>query len=477
MDKRTTASRKEAHGYRQRLIAHLKKPKRALLLFMVWSITSSPASVGTDMVYNYYTSGGKTDLFIMNAVIRCSIEVAKYYVLYRFYRLYNRLEAEEQPIIIEGTAKGASPTVLAVTASGGTTGAEAKDKAGAAHFRRRTPYGAGPMPTKSIMATDAASVDPSLHRQSSPVVQGSASLAAWHGLSYPSRSSSSHPSDIVQDAGPTIDGGGLGRNVEYNAGYDSHFGADLARPGSRKQSYEFGTSSGSAKASPFTAASDSPSPVGAVSGKHQRRPGRRLSIVTPTDTAMHAANVLQPVPEAAPLPDGNTAVVSSSPATASVRSILRNQQNGLPSRQSPYQKTAEEHDVTKSQAALEHVPDLATAEGAATPEWSSELRRKGRSGSTLSSSPDKAAHTAEGIMSHEETSMTTRTTTKRMKDRKSSVASKRRSRSGDTSKMKHKSSKHSHTASRESSLKKTSSPSTPEESPVKSGTDEISHNT
>ncbi|KAL1430629.1 hypothetical protein MTO96_014823 [Rhipicephalus appendiculatus] len=91
MDKRTTTSRKQAYGYRQKLIAHLREPKRALLLFIVWSITTSPASVGTDMVYNYYSSGGNRDLFIMNAVIRCSIEAAKFYVLYRFYRLYNRL--------------------------------------------------------------------------------------------------------------------------------------------------------------------------------------------------------------------------------------------------------------------------------------------------------------------------------------------------------------------------------------------------
>ncbi|XP_065296321.1 uncharacterized protein [Dermacentor albipictus] len=76
MDKRTTTSRKQAHGYRQRLMARLKEPKRALLIFIIWSITTSPASVGTDMVYNYHTSGSM-DMFIMNAVIRCSIEAAK----------------------------------------------------------------------------------------------------------------------------------------------------------------------------------------------------------------------------------------------------------------------------------------------------------------------------------------------------------------------------------------------------------------
>ncbi|KAL1430630.1 hypothetical protein MTO96_014824 [Rhipicephalus appendiculatus] len=111
------------------------------------------------------------------------------------------------------------------------------------------------MPTKSIMAADAASDDPSLHGHSAPVVQGSTSPATLRGLSYRRRSSFSHPSDIGQDAG-----GVLGQYVDYNAGYDTRFRADLAKPGSRRQSYEFGGSSGSAKASPINAASDTPSP-------------------------------------------------------------------------------------------------------------------------------------------------------------------------------------------------------------------------
>ncbi|KAH7969334.1 hypothetical protein HPB52_016761 [Rhipicephalus sanguineus] len=450
------------------------EPKRALLLFIVWSITTSPASVGTDMVYNYYSSGGNTDLFIMNAVIRCSIEAAKFYVLYRFYRLYNRLGAEERPIVVEGTAAGASPTVLAVTASGGgarTTAAEAKEsRTGAAHFRRRTPYGAGPVPTKSVMATDAASDDPSLHGHSATVVQGSTALVAQHGLSYRRRSTSSHPSDIGQDAAATTDGGGLGQNVEYKPGNDLHLGADLGRAGSRKQSYEFGGSSGSAKASPTNAASDTSSPVSSLSGKPQRRPGRRLSIVSPTHTAMHVANVLQPVPETAPLPDGNAAVavVQSSPASASVRSILRNQQDGLPSRlyQNQHQKTGKEEHVTKPLAAREDVAVLMTAEGVAAPERTLALQRQGRRGSTPSYSPDRSAAAKEGVMSHEETSMTTTspTTTRRREDRKSKAASKGRSRSGERSKTRSKSSKHLRTSPRTSSLKKTSSPSSPEES-------------
>ncbi|XP_050040639.2 uncharacterized protein [Dermacentor andersoni] len=478
MDKRTTATRKQALGYRQRLIARLKEPKRALLLFIIWSVTTSPASVGTDMVYNYHTSGSM-EMFIMNAVIRCSIEAAKFYVLYRFFRLYNRLGAADLPIVVEGATEATSPAVLALTATSGgsgTTGAEATEsRTGAAHFRRRTPYGAGSVPRRrSIMGADTGSDDPNLRGQgSTAAAQRRPSNRADR------RGSTSHLNDIVQDAGAVTDGaGGLKLDVEHKTSNDSPCKAAPVRPSSRKQSYEFG--------------GDTSSTAGALGKKRalpERRSGRRLSIMSPTG---QVANVLQPVPEAAPLPDSNVSMASSSPTSPSARTVLQNQQDGSPRHyQKKHRKTGEEEHVSQPLTAREDAPVLATAEAAertAAAELPSALRRHGRgghrhmtstspspsSGSTQSVSPDKYAQATEGVTSEEESAMTTTTSTRREKS-KSKGTSRRRSRSGDKSKTKHKSSKKQpHTSTKKSSPKMQSFTSSAE-SPVKSPADEFSN--
>ncbi|XP_075543840.1 uncharacterized protein LOC142578327 [Dermacentor variabilis] len=475
MDKRNTTTRKLAHGYRQRLIAHLKEPKRALLLFIIWSITTSPASVGTDMVYNYHTSGS-VEMFIMNAVIRCSIEAAKFYVLYRFFRLYNRLGAEDLPIVVEGATEATSPAVLALTAisgGSGTTGAEpAESRTGSAHFRRRTPYGAGSVPMRSIMGADTASEDPNLRGQG-----GTAEAQRRPSNRADRRGTTSHLNDIVQDAGAVTDGG-LKLDVEHKTSHDSPRKAAPVRPSSRKQSYEFG--------------GDASGSAGALGGKlalPERRSGRRLSIMSP---AVQVANVLQPVPEAAPLPDSNVSTASASPTSPSASSVLKNQQDGSPRHyQKKHRETGEEEHVPEPPTAREDAPVLATAEAAertAAAERPSALRRHGRgghrlmtsaspsasSGSTPSVSPDKSAQATEDVTSEDESAMTTTTSTRRERS-KSKGTSRRRSRSGDKSKTKHKpSKKHPHTSTKKSSPKMLSLTSSAESS-VKSPADEFSN--
>ncbi|XP_049521886.1 uncharacterized protein LOC125944756 [Dermacentor silvarum] len=475
MDRRTTAPRKHAQGYRQKLIAHLKEPKRALLLFIIWSVTTAPASVGTDMVYNYHTSESR-EMFIMNAVIRCAIEAAKFYVLYRFYRLYNRLGAEQLPIVVEGATELTSPAVMALTAisgGSGTTGAEATEsRTGAAHFRRRTPYGAGSVPRKSIMATDAASEDQNLRGQGSTSV-----TQRRHSYRAERRGTTSNLNDIGQDASAVTDGGGGGpkQDVEHQASYESACKAAPVRHGSRKQSYEFG--------------GGTPSPARALGGKRalpERRSGRRLSIMSPTGTAQ-VANALQPVPEAEPLAHGNVSTASSSPPSPSARSILRNQQDRSPRRyQKQHHKTGEEEHVPECREDASHLATAEAAERTAGAERPQALRRQGRgghrrmtsaspsasTGSTPSASPDMSAPATEGMTPHEESTMTTTTMTRREKG-KSKRTSRHRSRSGDKSKTKPNSSKKPpHTSSKKNSPKMLSFTSSAE-SPMRSSADEF----
>ncbi|EEC03417.1 hypothetical protein IscW_ISCW002444 [Ixodes scapularis] len=96
-------------------------PRRALLMFISWNVTSSPGSVGTDMIYNYFTA----DTF---------------YILYQFCLFYRKLVKEDKPIMIDWTTDQGSLSPTLVVTQQSTGGADKPAAPAAAIFKRRASF-------------------------------------------------------------------------------------------------------------------------------------------------------------------------------------------------------------------------------------------------------------------------------------------------------------------------------------------------
>ncbi|CAN8002571.1 unnamed protein product, partial [Ixodes pacificus] len=99
-------------------------------MFISWNVTSSPGSVGTDMIYNYFTA----DTF---------------YILYQFCLFYRKLVKEDKPVMIEWTTDqgSLSPTLIVTLQSTGGTDKPAAPAA--AIFKRRASFVEGRVSAKN----------------------------------------------------------------------------------------------------------------------------------------------------------------------------------------------------------------------------------------------------------------------------------------------------------------------------------------
>ncbi|KAG0424622.1 hypothetical protein HPB47_028178, partial [Ixodes persulcatus] len=113
--------------------------RRALLMFISWNVTSSPGSVGTDMIYNYFTADTIAKMSV-NAVLRIGIEGMKFYILYQFCLFYRKLVKEDKPVMIEWTTDQGSLSPTLIMTAQSTGGTDKPAAPAAAIFKRRASF-------------------------------------------------------------------------------------------------------------------------------------------------------------------------------------------------------------------------------------------------------------------------------------------------------------------------------------------------
>lgn len=414
MDKHITPTPKHKRDSRRRsMISRLKKPRRALLLFIIWYATTSPANLGPDMVYNYNTSGS-IERFVLNSLIRLGIEAAKFYVLYRFGRVYWKLGAEQRPITVDGVTEGATSVGSA------RAGADASDvKLGSAHFRRRIPYGADPL-TSSIVTGIPADASTNPPRSGQHQAQGiPPAFIDWEGATlydpYCLETTASHHRRASRRT--SGEASVAASDVDLDATYESHV-IRANRSPQKAQSERGWQPRRSTEAAATGAATPRERPL------PERKSGRRLSILAPTDAQRPGP---QPVQERA-VPSTNDSPLLS----GSVRSILRHPDASPRRQRQALEREIGSHDAA---AAPDVSPSVGTAGRAEAMDESSALRALHRSreapspsvatniASTSSTPPDKAALGSKGTPPQGDLSATTNETTSTRREKKSKRSS------------------------------------------------------